>query len=105
MESFDGFVHGVAFGDAAEVEAHAFDWERGGVVGGVEVEFLVANACAGDIEEVFPGEFFLSSCPAPEAGIGADGDIEGAAGEGGELLGLLEDIEEFGAEFLGLAGS
>ena len=77
LENFHGFVDGVAFGNAAEVELH-FGCEQGnGAVARVEFYFFKPDAGFHGDEGFGGGEFLLASSGAPEADHGAGGGVFG----------------------------
>jgi hypothetical protein len=103
-EDGEGFVGGVAFGDAAEVEAHVGAVEGDGAAAGVEFEVLPADAGAGFGEQVRGGQFTAAPGAAPEVHHGAEGDVEGAVAAFRAVDGAGEHEPEVGADGGGLAG-
>ena len=99
-----GLLGGVALGDAAEVELHAWCCEFHGGGGGVERELVRAHLCPGGGELICRGQGAGLSRGPPEAGEGADGDIKGTAGVAGDRAGDGEHFEQIRADRLWNAG-
>jgi len=97
----DCLIDGVAFADAADVEAHSFDGEADGMVGVVKDELFVADSGfrVGDLLRRGGNAVIFGF--AKQLDERADGDVECAVGEPAELDASLDDLESRFADLYG----
>ncbi len=102
LEHGQGLVHGVALGNSAQVEPHAFLEQFDGLVLGIQPDELVTHQFSRLPQGLGRGKFLLPPRPPPEPHHRADGHVEGPVALLGNLLGMLQDLPQFGADADGL---
>lgn len=103
-EFLDRAVHGVALGDAAEIEADAGAFEAHGLRGGGEFEVAVIDARQDGGEFGVGREAVFFPDETPQLRERLDGDVEAAVGGGGDGHGGGEDAKQIWRHGDGVGG-
>ena len=98
MEHGQGLVHGIALGNSAQVELHAFLEQFDGLALGIQLDKLVAHQIASLPQGLGRGKFLLPPRPPPEPHHRPDRHVEGPAALLGNLLGMFQDFPQFRAD-------
>ncbi len=102
LEHGQGLVHGVALGNSAQVQPHALLEQFDGLVPGVQLDQLVTHEVPGLPQGLGRGKLLLPPRPPPEPHHRPDGHVEGPAALLGNVLGMFQDLPQFGADRDGL---
>ena len=102
LEHGQGLVHGIALGDSAQVDPHALFEQFDRPVLRLEPEELVTHQVLGLPQGLGRGKFLLPPRPPPEPNHRADGHVEGPVALLRNLLGMFQDLPQFGADMDGL---
>ena len=102
LEHGQGLVHGVALGNSAQVDPHALLEQFDRLVPGVQPDQLVTHQVSRLPQGLGRGKLLLPPCPPPEPHHRPDGHVEGPAALLGNLLGMFQDLPQFGADRDGL---